>query len=107
MEEKRTLYVTREFLNSPKIDPTSTGLIVSQVSTEIYKKSEYIGTNNELKISDCNRTISLDIDYDPENDDEYDNIVHKLSVLIKVLRDTLGHVVIQKKEMDAIKSEKQ
>lgn len=103
MEEKINLYLIREFLNSPKTHPTSTGLIVSQVSTERYKESKYTGTDNEIKISDCNRTISLNIDYMDEQ--EYDNVVYKLSTMIKVFKDTLRHIVMQKTGIDAIKSE--
>ena len=94
-------YVVREFINQEELKPTSTGMIISQVHSE--EGDNYKGTDNFIKITDCSRTINLDIDY--WNNKEYANVLFKLDTLLDVLESTRRHIVIQKKQLGDMKSE--
>ena len=87
-----TYYQARYFLND---DKTATALIISSVATDNSK--HYVGSDNEFKISDCSKTIRLDIEIDSE--DRYQRTIDKLKMIDEVVNLTLKALALQRMEM--------
>jgi len=92
---KEIYYSQREFLNKGQKFPA---LILSQVAS--YLDGSYISSDNEFKISDCHRTISLDIDC--EDNEKYQDVVDKLKLIEEVIFLTLKALSLQRMEMTQV-----
>ncbi len=105
----KVLYRLRKFLNAGK---TMGGLaaIKARVAVDQWehfnsktkKLSKSIHTDNELSISDCNRVISLDIDFTTNH--TFKNTIKKLQLLQTTLHHIEFAIKQQKKQMDLYKS---
>jgi len=95
MPRKPKVRGARAMLNKPGFQ--STAAIVAEVdnSDAIDDDTRYYGPNATLAISDCDRKVSFDFDYDtPEG---RANNLHKVDTLIKVLTEFREALAIEQK----------
>lgn len=85
-------YVSKKFLNQSAYE---TGSIVVYVETPENAEGMrgYSGVESEVKISDCNKFITLDMSVNKDSDLE--NRLGKINVMISELTDLKDHLIEQ------------
>lgn len=90
--KKLRYYSAREFLNK---DKTLQASILSNIESDTSER--YIYTDNTLSISDCHRTINLDVSFDDL--EEYMEITDKLKLIEDIIGLTLKALSLQQMDM--------
>ena len=90
--DTKVYYEKREFLNK---EATSSSVIISSVTS--YTNKDYAGTDNMLKISDCSKSIYLDLDCSDEV--TYQEVIDKLKLIDNVINQTLKALALQRLEL--------
>jgi|AntDeeMinimDraft_6_1070357.scaffolds.fasta_scaffold03654_4 Ser-tRNA(Ala) deacylase AlaX len=96
--DKNLEFVDRRFLNQSNYHTTAN--VVAKISSEFYNERPYC----DFHISDCNRTISLDIDSD--NEDDLKNSIYKMEQIIDVATEMKDALIKLKPYLKKLEEEK-